>query len=96
MAPRSRMMDQDPTRWYMMAQLTAVCARVTEAEAELEVSKRMRDDFIRKARNTGMSLAEIANLAGLSKARIQQLTPVEDDDREPDERPEQAADQAAV
>lgn len=66
----------DPTKWYLMAQLVASCQEYAQKEAEYEVAIKMRDDAIRRAKRAGLTVREIANIAGLSPARIQQVAPV--------------------
>jgi hypothetical protein len=68
------------TRYFVLAQLAEACSRAAEAEAEAEVSRRVRDDAIRRAKGLGVSLREIASLSGLSKARVQQVAPGIDDE----------------
>jgi len=83
----------DPTKWYLMAQLVAACQDYTVREAEYEVAARVRDDAIRRSKKAGLTLAEIANIAGLSRGRVQQIVPGDTVEREP---AEQDADQQAV
>lgn len=67
-------------RYFVLAQLAEACAKAAEAEAEAEVSRRVRDDAIRRSKSMGVTLREIAGLSGLSKARVQQVAPGIDED----------------
>lgn len=69
--------DQQLTtpRFYVLAQLVAVCEEAARAQAEYEVAVKMRESAIRSARRLGVSLSEIAALAGISKSRVQQISP---------------------
>lgn len=65
--------ERNTAKWYILAQLAEATHAATVAEAEAEVQRRVRDEVIRRARMTGLSLKEIATLTGLSKSRVQQL-----------------------
>ena len=65
-------------KWYVMAQLAQAVHEYTEAEARLEIARKVRDDTIRRAKAMGLSLVEIATFAGVSRARVQQLAPESD------------------
>lgn len=78
---RSRV--DETTKWFQLAQLTAASQEYLEMEASLEAAKYKRDETIRRAKRSGLSLQEIGNIMGLSKARIQQIVPGAEEDDEP-------------
>lgn len=84
--------SDNPLKWLKAAELLAAHSRVTECEAELEVAMRLRDEVIRSARPAGLSQREIAQMVGLSKARVQQIVPaqVEEDEPVEDDDPDRA------
>ena len=67
--------NDDAAKWYVMAQLAQAVTEAAEAEARVEVARKVRDDAIRRAKALGLSLAEIAAFSGLSRARVQQVAP---------------------
>jgi hypothetical protein len=69
------MAAEGAARWFVIAQVIEAVARCAEAEAQAEVARRMRDEAIRRAKAEGLTLAELAAISGLSRARIQQLAP---------------------
>lgn len=83
----------NPVKWLKAAELLAAHSHVAECEALLEVALRLRDEVIRSSRAAGLSQREIAQMVGLSKARVQQIVPAlvedepvqdDDDDEDPD------------
>lgn len=72
----------DTAKWYILAQLAQAVSAESEANAQAEVARKVRDDAIRRAKNQGISYRELATLTGLSKSRIQQVVPDHDEDGE--------------
>lgn len=68
--------------FYIFAQLAQACEEANRAQAEYEIAVKMREQAIRSARRLGVSLSEIAALAGISKSRVQQIVPGDPEDDE--------------
>lgn len=79
-ARRNAIRDYDPVTLRVVMELMDASHQAAESEAQAEVDKKIRDDAIRKAKAHGLSLADIANLTSLSRARIQQLAPMPEDE----------------
>lgn len=59
----------------LLIELTEVIRDTVEAEAQAEAKRHVRDDLIRRLKAQGMSLSRIAAVAGMSRARVQQVAP---------------------
>jgi len=71
-----RRVDSEPGyRTFVVAKLVEYVQRCAEAEAQADMERKLRDDAIREAKAAGLSLAEIARMANVSRARVQQLAP---------------------
>jgi predicted transcriptional regulator len=61
--------------------LRDVARRHGEVQAELAVLARRRDDLVRRLSADGLTRREVADAAGLTPARVQQIVDHDDDDR---------------
>lgn len=75
-ARRSAVKEYDPVTMRVVMELMDAAIQAAQSEADAERDKKLRDDAIRRAKDRGLSLAEIATLTSLSRARIQQLAPM--------------------
>lgn len=81
--------ESSGVRTYAVGELWQACSAYEQAVADEVRARHLRDAAIRRAKAIGLTLAEIADIVGVSKARVQQITPG-------DEEPEQLADQRAI
>ena len=75
-ARRTAVKEYDPVTMRVVMDLMDAAMVAAQSEADAERDKKLRDDAIRRAKAHGLSLAEIATLTSLSRARIQQLAPM--------------------
>jgi DNA-directed RNA polymerase sigma subunit (sigma70/sigma32) len=61
-----------------MGELWQTCTAFEQASAEVEKTRYLRDSAIKRAKAAGLTLTEIAEIVGISKARVQQITPGDD------------------
>lgn len=62
-------------RTFAVGELWQACSEYEHVAGDLERARYLRDSAIRRARAAGMSLVEVAEVVGISKARVQQISP---------------------